>query len=100
MPPDMKPKRILPKLTLVGAGPGDPDLITVKGIKVLADADVVLYDALASEELLTYVPNRAVKIFVGKRAGMHISPHALRRTFATLALRAGMSPLHLQGFLG
>jgi siroheme synthase len=37
----------IPKLTLVGAGPGDPDLISVKGIKALADADVVLYDALA-----------------------------------------------------
>lgn len=60
-----------PKLTLVGAGPGDPDLITVRGIKALADADVVLYDALVNEELLTYAPGRARKIFVGKRAGMH-----------------------------
>jgi len=67
----MKPRHIAPKLTLVGAGPGDPDLITVKGIKALADADVVLYDALASEALLTYAPARATKIFVGKRAGMH-----------------------------
>jgi len=62
-----------PRLTLVGAGPGDPDLITVKGIKALADADVVLYDALANEELLQYAPSRATKIFVGKRAGMHSS---------------------------
>jgi len=67
----MRTRQIVPKLTLVGAGPGDPDLITVKGIKALADADVVLYDALASEELLTYAPNRAKKIFVGKRAGRH-----------------------------
>ncbi len=67
----MRRREIVPKLTLVGAGPGDPDLITVKGIKALADADVVLYDALASEELLTYAPHRAKKIFVGKRAGMH-----------------------------
>ena len=61
----------LAKLTLVGAGPGDPDLITVKGIKALADADVVLYDALASKELLKYAPSRAEKIFVGKKAGRH-----------------------------
>lgn len=67
----MHKKKIIPKLTLVGAGPGDADLITVKGIKALADADVVLYDALANEELLSYVPSRAKKIFVGKRAGMH-----------------------------
>ncbi len=60
-----------PRLTLVGAGPGDPDLISVKGIKSLADADAVLYDALANEELLQYAPSRAIKIFVGKRVGMH-----------------------------
>lgn len=61
--------KISPKLTLVGAGPGDPDLITVKGLKAIAEADVVLYDALVSEELLIYAPQRAVKLFVGKRAG-------------------------------
>lgn len=61
--------KISPKLTLVGAGPGDPDLITVKGLKAIADADVVLYDALISEELLIYAPQRAIKLFVGKRAG-------------------------------
>ncbi len=70
-----------PRLTLVGAGPGDPDLITVKGIKALADADVVLYDALANEELLSYAPARAKKIFVGKRAGRHyLQQHEINRT--------------------
>jgi len=58
------------KLTLVGAGPGDPELITLKGIRALKEADVVLYDALANEELLEYAKN-AEKIFVGKRRGMH-----------------------------
>lgn len=67
----MKGKSPTAKLTLVGAGPGDPDLITVKGVKVLAEADVVLYDALVNEALLEYAPARAKKIFVGKRAGMH-----------------------------
>jgi len=67
----MKESHHTAKLTLVGAGPGDPDLITVKGIKALADADVVMYDALASEELLSYAPCSAKKIFVGKRAGRH-----------------------------
>lgn len=57
-----------PKLTLVGAGPGDPDLITVKGAKALGKADVVMYDALANDDLLGYAPN-AKKVFVGKRKG-------------------------------
>ena len=60
-----------PKLTLVGAGPGDPDLITVKGLKALQTADVVLYDALANEVLLEHTPQYCIKIFVGKRADNH-----------------------------
>ena len=59
-----------PKLTLVGAGPGDPDLLTMKGAKALGAADVVLYDALVNRELLNYAP-KAKKIFVGKRKGYH-----------------------------
>lgn len=69
-------RKVQPTLTLVGAGPGDPDLMTVKGIKALADADVILYDALVNEALLTYAPGRAKKIFVGKRAGMHSAQQA------------------------
>jgi uroporphyrin-III C-methyltransferase len=60
-----------PRVTLVGAGPGDPDLLTIKGAKALADANVVLYDALANEEILTYAPKKSIKIFVGKRKGCH-----------------------------
>jgi len=60
-----------PYLTLVGAGPGDPELFTLKGVKALSTADVVLYDALANEELLSYAPAHAIKVFVGKRAGKH-----------------------------
>lgn len=58
-------------LSLVGAGPGDPDLITVKAIKALQSADVILYDALANEVLLEYAAPHAVKRFVGKRFGCH-----------------------------
>jgi uroporphyrin-III C-methyltransferase len=60
-----------PKLTVVGAGPGDVDLITVKAIKVLKTADVVLYDALVNEELLDYINPDAEKVFVGKRRGCY-----------------------------
>ncbi len=58
-------------LCLVGAGPGDPDLITVKAIKALQTADVILYDALANDALLEYASPNAVKKFVGKRFGCH-----------------------------
>lgn len=59
-------KIVKPIVTLVGAGPGDPDLLTIKGAKALADANVVLYDALANEEILAYAPKKSIKIFVGK----------------------------------
>src|SRR5215207_9622878 len=62
---------IKPKVTLVGAGPGDPDLLTLKGAKALAEANVVLYDALANEEILAYAPKNAIRIFVGKKIGNH-----------------------------
>lgn len=55
-------------LTLIGAGPGDPELITLKGYRRLQQADVILYDALVNEELLVYAP-QALKVFVGKRKG-------------------------------
>jgi uroporphyrin-III C-methyltransferase len=59
------------KLTVVGAGPGAIDLITLKAIKVLKTADVVLYDALVNDELLEYVNPKAELIFVGKRRGCY-----------------------------
>ncbi|MGB5553613.1 MAG: uroporphyrinogen-III C-methyltransferase [Flavobacteriaceae bacterium] len=57
-------------LTVVGAGPGDVELITLKAIKALRSADVVLYDALVDSELLEYAPH-AEHIFVGKRKGCY-----------------------------
>jgi uroporphyrin-III C-methyltransferase len=59
----------IPRLTVVGAGPGDPDLLTLKGAKVLAAADAVLYDALANDALLAHVRPGVPLIFVGKRSG-------------------------------
>lgn len=59
------------KLTLVGAGPGDPDLITVKGIRALQQADVVMYDALVHPDLLEYCRPDALKVYVGKRRGAY-----------------------------
>ena len=55
------------KVIIVGAGPGDPDLISIKGIKALQKADVILYDALVSPELLTYCSSHCRHVYVGKR---------------------------------
>lgn len=60
-----------PRLTLVGAGPGDPELITLKGVNAIKTADVVLYDALVSEEILKLIPQDIPALSVGKRAGSH-----------------------------
>jgi len=60
-----------PKLTVIGAGPGDVELITVKAIKVLKTADVVLYDALVNSALLDFINPDATQIFVGKRSGCY-----------------------------
>jgi uroporphyrinogen III methyltransferase/synthase len=59
------------EVVLVGAGPGNPDFITVAGCKALAKADVVVYDKLVSHELLRYAPTTSKKIFVGKQCGHH-----------------------------
>ena len=60
------------KVWLVGAGPGDRGLLTLKGLDVLRGAEVVVYDALVGEEVLTLIPEEAELINVGKRAGNHI----------------------------
>ena len=62
------------KVYLVGAGPGDPGLLTVKGKTLLEHADVVIYDALVSPEILAIINPQADKINVGKRKGHHSLP--------------------------
>lgn len=59
------------KVWLVGAGPGDVELLTLKAARILASADAVLYDALVSDDILALIPENAEKIAVGKRAGAH-----------------------------
>lgn len=55
------------KVYLIGAGPGDPDLITVKGAKVLEKADIIVYDRLANPELLSITSEQSEHLYVGKR---------------------------------
>lgn len=79
-----------PRITLVGAGPGDADLITIKGMKALQSADVVLYDALVNAELLDLAPATAPKIYVGKRNGDHShTQEAINRLMVDYALNYG-----------
>lgn len=59
-------------VSIVGAGPGDPDLITVRGLRCLHQAEVVIYDNLIDLNLLDEIPTTAEIIYVGKKAGMHI----------------------------
>ena len=87
---DNEKKIIEPRITLVGAGPGDAELITLKGMKALQAADVVLYDALVSEELLEFAPQGAVKVYVGKRSGDHsYSQEAVNKLMVDYAINYG-----------
>src|SRR4051812_48281423 len=77
-------------ISLVGAGPGDPELITLKAIKAIQKADVILYDALANDELLEYASPHAVKKFVGKRYGCHaLSQQEINHILIEYALSHG-----------
>ncbi len=79
-----------PKITLVGAGPGDPDLITLKAVKALQSADVVLYDALVNDALLAHAPENAIKIYVGKNSGDEsFSQDAVNQLMIDYALNYG-----------
>ncbi len=86
------------RVYLVGAGPGDPDLITVRGAQVLREADAVVYDALAPAELLGLAPPDALRIDVGKRG--HAEPPRSQEEVTALLLelaRAGRQVVRLKG---
>jgi uroporphyrin-III C-methyltransferase len=86
---DMKTSVKQPKITLVGAGPGDLELITLKGLKAIRQADVILYDALVNEELLNESP-KAKHIFVGKRKGFKaMSQDEINKLIVDQAIKFG-----------
>ena len=79
----------VPHLTLIGAGPGDPDLLTLKAVKALEEAEIVLYDALVNEEILN-LASKAVKISVGKRKGAHsFTQDEINKLIVTYAFEFG-----------
>lgn len=71
---------------LVGTGPGDPGLLTLRAVQLMSTADVVLYDRLVSDEILSYVNPNAIMLYVGKEKGLHTRTqeeiHTLLRSFA------------------
>ena len=74
---------------LVGAGPGDPDLLTLKAYRLLQEADVVVYDRLVSQAILDLIPAGTSRIFVGKAAGNHhLSQDNINELLSNLARRA------------
>ncbi len=82
---------------LVGAGPGDPDLITVAGLKALRRADVVLFDRLVPHELLAHAPRRAERIYVGKAAGQRTLSQAEINGLMIESARQGKRVVRLKG---
>lgn len=78
-----------PKLTVVGAGPGDPELITLKAIKAIASAQAVLYDALVDPSLLSHCSPSCEQIYVGKRAGSSHSQDAINTLIVEKAYALG-----------
>ena len=82
---------------LIGAGPGDPGLITVKGLACLQGADVVVYDYLANEELLSHIREGAEKIYVGKKGGDHTLPQDQINGLIIAKAREGKSVARLKG---
>jgi uroporphyrin-III C-methyltransferase len=85
------------RVVLIGAGPGDPDLITVKGARLLAEADVVVYDRLASPELLDRCRPDVERIYVGKEPGRdHLSQEEINAVLVDAA-RRGLVVARLKG---
>jgi uroporphyrinogen III methyltransferase/synthase len=85
------------RVILVGAGPGDPELITVRGLTELRKCDMVVYDHLVSAELLKEIPPHAEAVYVGKKAGKHIKSQEEINAFLLENARQGKTVVRLKG---
>lgn len=86
-----------PVVTLMGAGPGDPELLTVKAWKALQSASLILYDHLVSEAILNLAPGSAQRVYVGKESSRHALPQSEICALMVQLARAGQSVLRLKG---
>ncbi len=87
----MNEKTIIPELYVVGAGPGDPELLTLKAFKILQRCDVLLYDNLANIELLNFTSAHCEKIYVGKHPyGEYTPQESIHEMIKEKALEKGM----------
>ena len=92
-----RPVRMIGRVWLVGAGPGDPELLTIKALKVLQSADVVVHDGLVSDEILAMSPAAARRISVAKRKSRHsYSQDEINRMLVAFALQ-GLDVVRLKG---
>jgi uroporphyrin-III C-methyltransferase len=85
------------KVTLVGAGPGDPELLTVKAVKAIQAATVVLVDDLVNAEIVALAPQGARIVHVGKRGGCKSTPQAFIEKLMVMAAREGERVVRLKG---
>ncbi|HET6276170.1 MAG TPA: uroporphyrinogen-III C-methyltransferase [Candidatus Cybelea sp.] len=85
------------RVALIGAGPGDPGLLTLRGARLLREAEVLLYDALASDAIVALAPQTCERIYVGKRAGDHAMPQDAIEALAIAKARAGRFVVRLKG---
>ena len=92
-----RPVRAPGKVFLVGAGPGDPELLTLKAARLLASADVVLYDRLISPEILALIPARVRTHYVGKCSGDHHVAQAETEQLLVQYARQGLQVVRLKG---
>jgi len=85
------------KVYIVGAGPGDPELLTLKGKRLLETAEVVIYDRLVSDEILDFIPLEAERIFVGKEPAFHSIPQRNINGLLVTKAKSGKSVVRLKG---
>ncbi len=82
---------------LVGAGPGDPDLLTVKASRLIREVDVIVYDRLVAKPILELIPDSTEKIFAGKRASNHYMPQEDINNLLVDLARVGKKVMRLKG---
>ncbi|EJL6276516.1 uroporphyrinogen-III C-methyltransferase [Vibrio cholerae] len=85
------------EVALVGAGPGDPELLTVKALSYLQQADVALYDYLVSDEIMALIPSETILVCVGKRAGHHSVPQEKTNQLLVDFARQGYRVVRIKG---